>query len=109
SQVSKILAANLDDHEAQAFEVEELDADIRLQRLDLVAHRALGDEQFLGRSREALMAGGGLEGLQRIERGQPAQAIHLHEKNSGRVEKGCFAGKPSLVLLICSVANAHNK
>ena len=55
------------------------------------------------------MAGGGLEGLQRIERRQPAQAILLHEKISGRVEKGCFAGNPFLVLLVCSVANAHNQ
>src|SRR5436190_24152306 len=55
------------------------------------------------------MAGGGLEGLQGIKRRQPAQAIHPHEKNSGRVEKRCFAGNPFLVLLICSVANAHNE
>src|SRR5262245_3112679 len=32
-----------------------------------------------------------------------------HEKNSGRVEKRCFAGDRFLVLLVCSVANAHNE
>jgi uncharacterized protein YjiS (DUF1127 family) len=33
----------------------------------------------------------------------------LHEENSGRVEKGCFAGNGFLVLLLCSVADAHRR
>ena len=33
----------------------------------------------------------------------------LHEENSGRVEKRCFAGNRFLVLSVCSIANAHSE
>src|SRR5439155_24776095 len=46
---------------------EQLDAKLHLQRLHLMAHRALGDAQLLGGAREAHMPGGCLEGLERIE------------------------------------------
>src|SRR5262245_9600666 len=32
----------------------------------------------------------------------------LHEENSGKVEKRCFAGNCFLHLLVCSVADAHS-
>ena len=75
AQGGEVLAASLGDDESLPLAIEELDPELLLQRFDLVAYRALGDEQLLGRPREALMAGGGLEGLQRIERRQAAQAI----------------------------------
>lgn len=56
-----------------ALAIEELEAELRLWRLHLVADRSLSDEQLLGRAREALMTGRGLEGLQRIERRQSAR------------------------------------
>ena len=60
-------------------------------------------QQLLGRPRETLMAGRGLEGLQCIQWRQAAKhGPILHEKNSGRVEKRCFAGNRFLVLLVCS-------
>jgi uncharacterized protein YjiS (DUF1127 family) len=102
------LATGLGDDKALALAIEELDPKLRLQRFDLVAYSALRDEQFLGRPREALMAGRGLEGLESIEGRQPAQAIRLHEKSSGRLEKRCFAGNGFLVLLVCSVADAFS-
>jgi hypothetical protein len=40
-----------------------------------------------------------------IERSRRRCSSHLHEKNSGRVEKRCFAGNPILVLLERSVAD----
>ena len=39
----------------------------------LLAHGALGDAKLVRRPREAFMAGGGLEGLERIERRQSAR------------------------------------
>ena len=55
---------------------------------------------------KALMSGGGLESLQCIERRQTAQAIHIREKNSGKVEKRCFAGNRLFALLVYLVADA---
>ena len=40
-----------------------------------------------------------------IERSRRQSIEHLHEKNSGRVEKRCFAGNPFMVLLERSVAD----
>ncbi len=54
---------------SSALAIEELDPEFLFQGLDLVAYRALGDEQLLSRAREAFVARRGLEGLQRIERG----------------------------------------
>jgi len=45
---------------------------MRLQRLDLMADRGLGDAQFFRRAGEAQMAGGGFEGAQGVE-GQLAE------------------------------------
>ena len=110
AQDREVLAPGLGDDETLPLAIEELDPELRLQRLDLMAHRPLGDEQLLGRPGETFMAGGRLEGLQRIQRRQAAQhQIHLHEKNSGRVEKPCFAGNRCVVLSVCSAAAAQNE
>jgi hypothetical protein len=85
-QDGEVLTPGLCDDKALALAVEELDPELLLQGLDLVAYRALGDEQLLGRPREALVAGGGLEGLQSIEVGAAGARDPPHEKNSGRVE-----------------------
>ena len=66
----EILAPGLGDDQALALAVEQLEAELLLQRLDLVADRALRDEQLLGGAREALVPRGGLEGLQCVERRQ---------------------------------------
>src|SRR5262249_53481611 len=68
----QVLAPRLGDEEALALAVEQLDAEFLLQRLDLMAHGALGDEQLLGGARETLVAGRGFEGLERVERRQSA-------------------------------------
>ncbi len=66
----QIVAARLGDDKALAFAVEQLDAKLGFERLDLMADRALRDVKLVGRARETLMPGGGLEGLQGIERWQ---------------------------------------
>jgi hypothetical protein len=66
TQDRKILTSRFRDDEALALAIKEFYPELGLQSLDLVADRALCDEQLLSRAREALMAGGGLEGLQRI-------------------------------------------
>src|SRR5262249_12508078 len=50
-----------------------LQPELGLERFDLMADGALGDAQFLGRAREALVPGGGFEGLERVERRQAAR------------------------------------
>ena len=50
--------------------VEQRQAELLLERADLVAQRRRRDMQLLGRLGEAQMAGDRLEGFQRIERGQ---------------------------------------
>ena len=59
--------------EALVLAAEELDAELDLEGLDLLAHRALGDVKLLGCAGEAFVAGGGLEGPECIERRQPAR------------------------------------
>ena len=82
AQHGEVLAARLRDDEALALAIEELDAQLELQGLHLVAHRALRHAQLLGRAREALVAGRGLESLERIEGRKAAEHwTLLHEKN----------------------------
>ena len=50
--------------------VEQLEPQPSFQRLDLVAHRALGDVQFFGGSREAQVPRHALEDTQGVERGK---------------------------------------
>jgi len=72
ADLDEIVAAGGRDLEALALAVEQPDAELRLQRLHLLADRALGDVKFLGGAREALVTGGGLERPEGIERRQPA-------------------------------------
>ena len=64
----KIFPTSFRNHKPLALAIEQLDAERRLQRLDLMAYGALRDTQFFGRSCEALAPRCGLEGLEAIER-----------------------------------------
>src|SRR5262245_26215407 len=66
----EIGAASLGDDEPLVLAIEQLQPELGLERLHLMADRALGDAELLGGAREALVAGRGLEGLERIERWQ---------------------------------------
>ena len=82
AQDDQILPARVRDDKALALAIEELDPELRFQRFHLMAHRALGDAQLLGRPREALVACRGLEGLERIQRRKAAEhRSSLHEEN----------------------------
>jgi hypothetical protein len=82
AQHGEILAARLRDDEALALAIEELDAQLELQSLHLVAHRPLRHAQLLGGAREALVPGRSLESLERIEGRKTAEhRTLLHEKN----------------------------
>ena len=69
----EIGAACLGDHQPLAFAIEQLQPELGLECFDLMADGALGDAQFLGRAREALVPGRGFESLERIERRQAAR------------------------------------
>src|SRR6516162_1476110 len=69
----EIGAACLGDDQPLAFAIEQLQPELGLERLDLMADGALGDAQFLGRAREALVPGRGFESLERVERRQAAR------------------------------------
>src|SRR6202165_567205 len=58
----EIAAARLRDDEPLSLPVEELQPELGLERLYLMADGTLGDAQFLGGPGEAFMAGGGPEG-----------------------------------------------
>jgi hypothetical protein len=47
--------------------VEQLEAELRLQSLHLMADGALGDTELLSSSRKTLVASRGFEGLQAVE------------------------------------------
>ena len=63
----EIGAPALGDHQPLALAIEQLQAELGLERFHLMADGALRDAELLGGAREALMAGRGLEGLERIE------------------------------------------
>ena len=75
AQDGEVFAALLGDDEALALAREELEPELGLQRLHLVADGALRDAQLLGRPREALVPGGGLEGLQGVQGRKAAQHL----------------------------------
>ena len=68
-QGRQVELAGVGQHQAPVQAPEQLPVERRLQRLDLMADRGLGDEQLLGRLGERQVPGGGLEGAQGIERG----------------------------------------
>jgi len=65
----EILARRLSDLEPLMLAVEQLDAELLLERLHLVAYRALRDGKFLGGTREAFVPRGGLERPERSSTG----------------------------------------
>src|SRR5215210_9114048 len=73
AQHGEIIAPGLGDDQPLALAIEQLEAERRFERLDLVAHRALRDAKLPGRPGEALMARRSLEGLERIERRETAK------------------------------------
>ena len=60
--------AGLGDHQPLPLAVEQLHPEFGFQRFDLMADRALRDEQLFGRPREALVAGRSLEGFEGVQR-----------------------------------------
>ena len=64
----EIRAPRLGDDEPLALTVEEAKTEFGLKGLHLVADRALRDAQLVRRPGEALVASGGLEGLERVQR-----------------------------------------
>jgi len=76
----QIIAAGFGDDEPLPLAIEQLDAELRLQRLYLMAHRALRDAKLRGGVREADVPGSGLEGLKRIELGQAARHCPIMRK-----------------------------
>ena len=56
--------------------LEQGDAEVFLERLDLPADGRLGDEQLLRREREAQAPAGGFETAQEVERGQSRGHSH---------------------------------
>ena len=62
----EIRAPRVGDDQPLALTVEEAKAEFGLEGLDLVADRALRDAQLVGCPSEALVAGSGLEGFERV-------------------------------------------
>src|SRR5688572_24973351 len=93
AQHSEIFTPLLGDDEALPLAREKLEAEFRLERLDLVAHRSLRHAQLLRRARKALVPRRGLESLEGIERRKASQHAKPHEENYGIREKACFAVK----------------
>jgi hypothetical protein len=90
----KVFATGLGHHQPLALAPEQLDAERRLQRLDLMTHRPVRDAQLRGGARQAFAARRGLEGLESVERWQPARhrGAFVRKTHEG-IEKTCRAGK----------------
>ena len=91
----EIRAPRIGDDQPLALTVEEAKAEFGLKGLHLVADRALRDAQLVRCPGEALVASGGLEGLERVQRWKSSGhgTARVHEKNWGKLEKRCFARK----------------
>src|SRR5215831_2470070 len=82
----QIIAPGIGDDQPLSLAIEELDAELRLQRLHLMAHGALRDAQLLGRPRKADVPGSGLKSLERVQLWQASRhGFLVHEKNSRSV------------------------
>ncbi len=68
--VLEVVPAGIGQLERAHSALEQGDAELLLQRLDLMAYGRRSDEQFLGRRLEALQLGRDLKGLQKLERRQ---------------------------------------
>src|SRR5262249_31301518 len=80
----EIRAAGLRDNEALVLAIEQLDAELFLQRLDLMADGALCQAQLFGRAREAAVAGGSLERPEGIEYGKATTHGQPSLKKNGK-------------------------
>jgi hypothetical protein len=65
--VRGVAPAGLGEPHTLAVTREQRDAQFGLERANLVADGAVGDEQFVGGARKAFVAGGGLECLDRVQ------------------------------------------
>src|SRR5262245_16943863 len=70
---NEIGAAGFGDHQPLPFAVEKPQSEFGFECLHLMADGTLRDAELLSRAGEALVAGRGLEGLERIERRQAAR------------------------------------
>ena len=84
-----VAVAGFGQHQRARAPLEELDAELLLELLDLAADRRLREEEFRGCRSKRQQAGGGLESAQQVEResaGRAAYAfpslMHLHPGNS---------------------------
>src|SRR5215469_4980798 len=68
----QIIASGIGDDQPLLLAIEELDAELRLQRLHLMTDGALRDAQLLGGACEADVPGGGLKCLKRVQLWQPS-------------------------------------
>src|SRR5262249_58666898 len=91
--------ARLGDHQPLPFAVEKPQSELGLERLDLVTDGALGDKELLGCARKTLVAGRGLEGLERVERGQAArhwprswEKLRQGSENAGGLQRNSSRG-----------------
>jgi hypothetical protein len=73
SQNHQILPTGLGNYQALALPIEELDAELRFQRFDLMAYCSLGYAQLFSGSCEALIPCGRLESLERVQRWESAE------------------------------------
>src|SRR3954466_4079058 len=89
----QIGAASFPDREWLPLTVEQLQAEFGLERLHLMAHRPLCDEQFFGRTCEALVPGRGLESLQGVERWQATRHSKLMRKTGGSSRNDALPGR----------------
>jgi hypothetical protein len=80
AQHPQVFAARLGDDQPLALMVEELDAEFRLESLDLMAHRSLHNAKFVGGAGEVFVPGRSLEGLEGVGRRRRSIAVQ-HEKN----------------------------
>jgi hypothetical protein len=88
-----------------ASRAEELDA----QSFDLMAHGALRHTQFFGSTCEAFRRAAASKAFSAFRAGTRRSIPSLNEKNSGKVEKRCFASNSALVLLIGLPREAHSE
>ena len=70
---TKIVASRLGDDEPLRLAIEELEAQLCLERFHLMADSPLCNAELFGRARKALVPGGSLEGLERIQGRQSAR------------------------------------
>ena len=70
AQLGRVRAASLGQHDAAALPFEQLDGQVRFQRLHLMAHRAVRHAELVRRLRHAAVVGDGLEGAEHLERRQ---------------------------------------